>query len=941
MTRRLSLLFLLCLGVYSTQAQSGYGPMGGYVREKSSDVADGAASTGRGKDLPGAVVEVFTPADTLHATTDLNGEFYFTRVPAGLVRVRISYLGYETFTQDSVRIVERFGIRYPLSVELTPQSKRIDEVVIEGQARLMTRSGDTIIYNAAAVRTMAGDEAIRILEQMPGITLDEAGSITVLGERLARTYVNGRLLFGDEPATALNNLLASEVVKMKVYSEPTDEARRRGLKRGDMQRVLDIRTREPIVAVINGHFLASYGADFERTDQSRQQRYGIGATGNFFSEKLLLAVNAYSNNIGRTSNRLQDLLKINKADNNYSERHYANLNVSKLWGPNRFEGQLLEAGYSYDDQYSRTGSRSMRNYFATEADPARIYADTSASRSVFGRHDARLNLTLNPGKKNGLVFLNDFTCATPRHWSEQRIANRSASHEQRTAVLQREEGHEYELHNRLNWWYHPSEKFSLTVGLASQIGENDRSGVWIDTLSLNKRTLESDYRGPRRKLSGEIEFHQQLRNDERMTITLKQSYGLEWEKHTKSKTSLNTYDPVPAIDPANTYDYTYDYTTHRAGLSLDLFSSIFSIDVRLNIESARLNRSERYPEGVRYGQRFTSVLPALTCSFFRNASSFDIFSYKATVSLPGIEQLRARINDSNPLLLQGGNPGLKQSIGHLISLTYPVWLDSGKKGTIRLSLNATWHTNDIAPHSRYFAHETRLDEWDYTAPAGSTLTTWENMSGAFDMRFYCDYQRRIKPIRTNLSIGIRYDFERQPSFVGEQKNLLFRHTPALSLLLSGTQSRHLRLRLQSTTGYVFARNIIGSDSRYLRQTAVASAEIRFLKHLFVNTHYTLTCYRFFSNTGRNSTTHLLNAALGYELPGKTGSLSVSAFDLLNRGTGVTATTFADYELQRWQPSFGRYFTVNIAVKFNKSRKAATAPGIVNDGGRHDAYDLGK
>ena len=48
---------------------------------------------------------------------------------------------------------------------------------------------------------------------------------------------------------------------------------------------------------------------------------------------------------------------------------------------------------------------------------------------------------------------------------------------------------------------------------------------------------------------------------------------------------------------------------------------------------------------------------------------------------------------------------------------------------------------------------------------------------------------------------------------------------------------------------------------------------------------------------------------------------VAAYDLLNRGSNFTTTTYADYEMQRWQPSYGRYFTLNVGIRLNKPRNA--------------------
>ena len=156
----------LVLGVWlPIRAQVDYGPLSGHVVDDAvtQDVVQ------RRSPMVGAVVTVISPRDTLHTTTNYQGLFYLKRVPAGYVRVEVSFLGYETYKRDSVRIAPRFGAQQPLRVRLKPQSQEIDQVVVEGRARLVSQRGDTLVYNAAAVRTMDGDETIRMLERLPGV----------------------------------------------------------------------------------------------------------------------------------------------------------------------------------------------------------------------------------------------------------------------------------------------------------------------------------------------------------------------------------------------------------------------------------------------------------------------------------------------------------------------------------------------------------------------------------------------------------------------------------------------------------------------------------------------------------------------------------------------------------------------------------------------------
>ena len=108
-----------------------------------------------------------------------------------------------------------------MTVKLEPAAKEIEKVTVKADIPLYKLSGDTLIYNAAAVKTLEGDDAIRIVEQLPGIILNN-NSISVLGKSVERTYVDGKLIFGESPMTALLNLTAADVHKIKVYDEYRD-----------------------------------------------------------------------------------------------------------------------------------------------------------------------------------------------------------------------------------------------------------------------------------------------------------------------------------------------------------------------------------------------------------------------------------------------------------------------------------------------------------------------------------------------------------------------------------------------------------------------------------------------------------------------------------------------------------------------------------------------
>ena len=910
----LSLVVLCCLRVGGAVAQPRTGPMSGHVYE----VRDEGLRQQR-VGLVGAVVEVITAVDTLYTTSDLNGNFHLRQVAAGKARVKVSYLGYNSFEQDSVHIAPRYGLARPLRIQLSPQSQQIDEVVVKGRAQLSTQRGDTLIFNAAAVRTMAGDEVVHILEQMPGVEVSEDGSVAVLGEQIARVYVNGRALFGEDPKVALTSLMASEVTNVEVYDEDTDEDRNARRRFAEKQRVMNVRTKRNIASLIDGFFLASGGMDFDRNEAGRRQyRYGVGATMNLFSEKLRLTFDGHTNNIGRSSNRLRDVLRNNISTGSYKEQHSVYVALSKLWGKSRREGQLIDLSYSYSDHYTRSSSITHRSYFATDASPARHYADTLSQGSTGGTHTVKLYGLVHLGGRHQISSRNEFSYSTPASRSSRRSVNTSESLTQRSEVLERNASHGYTLKNNLNWLWNNPRVVRPYISLNSTIGRNERAGWRIDTLTNEKRVLESDYVGPHASYSAEFSLQRDIYETDGMRMELFASYQLDYEESRMRQIALNSYAPVVEIDPTNTYNYTYRYLTHSGRVAYRINSSLYRLNLICDLRSARLKKDELLPEETAYRERFFSVLPSVEFTLVRHGRRINIFRYTTLASLPSVEQLRDRIDNSNPLLLQSGNPDLKQSIGHSFALSYPgnVNADNGRNVVVEAAANFT--TDQITQRSYYFEQDTHLERWNYTAPAGSTLYTYENVDGAYSLSGTLRFSQRIAPLRSTLQLSARYQFNNRPAFIGAERNTSRQHQPSFSVSLGGTQATGVRLAVRATTSYSDVENTIGEDIRYIYQTAGGSAELKLFGRLMFNVNYSLAYCHYLTDSGRDTNTQMLNVLIGLELIKGRMQLSAAAYDLLKRGSSFATATYADYELQQWQPSYGRYFTINLGFRLNKN-----------------------
>lgn len=271
----------------------------------------------------GAVITLCNQGDTLYTVPNYL-QFAFKNCKPGRATLKFSHISYEDYETeisikaDSVTIVKIKPVLKPL--------EELEAAVVKSDRppKVMVK-GDTIFYNAAAVELMEGDDAIEILRNMPGVEVLKDG-IRIISEDVARTYVDGKLLFGKNVMTALNNLPADDVIAIASYREESPLKTRRSLRK---ERVIDIRTKSKLVSATSGHILASAGCDVV---EPHKFRYGAGVTSNFFSEDLAFGLNSTLNNINRDSNKFADLALSSLHSQTENRLGFGELTFSKILG---------------------------------------------------------------------------------------------------------------------------------------------------------------------------------------------------------------------------------------------------------------------------------------------------------------------------------------------------------------------------------------------------------------------------------------------------------------------------------------------------------------------------------------------------------------------------------------------------------------------------------
>lgn len=877
--------------------------------------------------VPNCTVCLAAGGDTLYVQSGPAGNFTFKNVRAGNVSLKVTHILYEPY-ETNLDIQSGMNMVF---VKVEEASYNIKESKVTAEVPIMKQVGDTIVYNAAAVNTLDGDNAIEILKQLPGVTVN-GSKIMVMGEEVKRTYVNGVLVYGNNPMSAMNSLQANEVVSMNVYDEQKKRDDIRGRRNSRKERVIDIKTKNRIVSAVDAHMLASYGADeTQKTDGGMQHRYSAGATANFYSEMFLAYVSASANNINRSSHRLEDVASPGGPLTSYGEDIKVGSGIEKYFGE-RLYGNSIAASYNYGHGYRSDSSDSVTDYFETSESPAMHETDTVRSSSVRSSHNVGLDLHFDRTPIRSINLISRFSCmddnGLSRNSSLKSIAGMADVYRNEKNVG---DNRSWNLDNHLSWGDNESSSIVFPyLAVNFNIGRDNGGKQYLDTdpLSFYQRNMETERNGNFQSLSGNAGLEVTLKNTEALTMSLDVDYTAGYEVRSSRQTAIDSWNvEIPEINVANSFDYTWKTLSHAPGVSFSLNSRIgVSLIADFGVRITDRSDDERIPSEFKDSKRYVTFAPRLSLKY-RNLS----LDYFGNGNLPSIEQSRHRIDDTNPVLLLGGNPELRPEYVGDVCLVYNKMF---AKGHLMARADFSHVQGAIIRRAQYFKENTILDGWDgYIARAGSTLYTYANADGAMKGALSFTYMHRIGRLKSTVRLTSVLGYERGLQYNGDVLNVSDGYRPMFSVNFDGSPVKWLRLRLNSNTEYFHSTNDLGQKlSVAWIESLSASGEFRIARYGFATVNYVWKMYRFMHDTGRDTDTHDLNAVFGWKfLKGRLG-VSVSGHDLLNKGSIFSTFVDSNSSRQIWTPSYGRYFMLNISFRFNKTKSSTRFfGGALKDG----------
>ena len=206
----LALLFFLSLNI-TLFAQSADYTISGKVIDNDLEVPLEYATV--------SITDVNDPSKITGGVTDIDGKFAI-EVAKGTYKIEVEFISYESkiFNNRTVNSDLNLG-----TIALGVSSASLDEVVVRAETTQVDVRLDKKIYNIGKDLTTAGGTVSDALNNVPSVSVDVEGGISLRGNENVRILINGKpsAMAGFGSTDVLSQLPADAIERVEVITSPS------------------------------------------------------------------------------------------------------------------------------------------------------------------------------------------------------------------------------------------------------------------------------------------------------------------------------------------------------------------------------------------------------------------------------------------------------------------------------------------------------------------------------------------------------------------------------------------------------------------------------------------------------------------------------------------------------------------------------------------------
>ena len=277
MKKRNVLAFMLCVWSVCSWAQK-VTVSGTVIEEDTNEPAFSASA-----------VLLKTTDSTLvtGASSNLEGKFSIPGVKPGKYIFRVTSVGFKPYYKDVVLVASKPSMAIG-TIKLQTNAALLDAVEVTARQAQVEMKADTFVYNAGAYRVPEGSALEELVKKLPGAEVSEDGTITINGKEVKKIMIDGKEFFDNDTKVAMKNLPTNMVEKIKAYDRKSDYTRMTGIDDGEEETVIDLS--------VKPEMKKSWLADVD-LGYGTEDRYTGRFMVNRFTDRLRLTLLGGANNV--------------------------------------------------------------------------------------------------------------------------------------------------------------------------------------------------------------------------------------------------------------------------------------------------------------------------------------------------------------------------------------------------------------------------------------------------------------------------------------------------------------------------------------------------------------------------------------------------------------------------------------------------------------------
>lgn len=933
----LGLLLISCWG-FSAFAQSS-----GSRGRISGVVVDGDDKS----PIMQATIQVLSLPDSTMVTgdvTDNDGKFSIATRPGKYV-LKVSFVGYtptyKPFTLTKAKPSLNMG-----QLTLNSDAIMLEGAVVVAEAPEVTAVADTLVYSSSAYRVPEGSALEELVKKLPGAEVDENGKITINGKEIKKIMIDGKEFFADDPNIAMKNLPVNIIDRVRAYDKQSDMARVTGIDDGEEETVLDLSVKPGMNQGWLGNVDAAMGTEDRYSGKLMASR--------FWGENQMTAIGSM-NNVNDNS--------FPGGGGGFRRGGQNGLNAIKMGGFNfATKNEKLETGGSVNFKYNDADIQSKQNaetFVSSDVSSFENVLRAQRNKNTNLRADFRFEWT--PDTMTTLIFRPNFSYGKTNNGSSSKSytfnddpgynIDDMIGTEDITSLVPEEKIINTIVRNSLS----KSDDLSFGGSLMfnRRLGKSGRNITLRGTYNYTNddseqfSTSETDYyqKSPEERLeilnryitTPTKSYNYSLRASYSEPIFkggfLMFSYNFQYKRST---TDNSTYD-MPndwtigngflqnsaVYNPELSKSVEYDYYNHQVDVQLRWIREKMRLNAGVSFQPQ--NTKLAYKKGsldttvVRNVFNFT---PTLDFRYNFSKTSQLRINYRGRSSQPSMTDMLPTTDDTDPLNVKMGNPGLKPSFTNSLMGFYNFFNTEKQRG--------------LMTHIRFQNVLNSIsNRRTYNETTGGYTTMPENINGNWNLFGLLGTNTALRNKKFTINTFTTISYNNIISYISDKALLELadkNKTKQLNLgeRLRGTfRNDWWEFSLNGTFNTMRTRNSFQEQNNMntYEFSYGASTNIYLPWNMAIATDLSQNSRRGYSDASMNRDELIWNAQISQNfLKGNAATVSIQFYDILRNQSNVSRTISAAMRQDTEYNSIYSYCMVHFIYRLNLfGGKSAAGP----------------